>query len=137
MHAVSWENGDARRFAAEHPGILLIDPRRPPQEVVRDIASCKEVFSSSLHGLVAADSLGIPNRWVELETPHADVAANRFKFEDYYSAFGVSRTPCRMQAVAAEAPVDPVPAERIAACKAALADALAAAYGAEAGGGHA
>jgi len=133
MHAVSWENGEARLFAKEHPDIRLIDPRRPPCEVVRDIASCEEVFSSSLHGLVAADSLGIPNRWVELETPHADVAANRFKFEDYYSAFDMSRTPCRMRDVATEVPDDPVPAETIDACKAVLSNALIAAYGANPG----
>lgn len=129
LHAISWETGDAPRFAREHPDIRLIDPRRPPHEVVRDIAGCREVFSSSLHGLVAADALGIPNRWVSLETPDADATVNRFKFDDYYSAFGVQRTPCHMDEVASAVPADPISAEKLAACRRALAEALVGAYG--------
>lgn len=128
MHAVSWSNGDAEKFAREHPNIMLIDPRRSPQDVVRDIAGCAEIFSSSLHGLVAADALGVPNRWVELETPYADAKTNRFKFDDYYSAFGERRDPCRACEVVTGVPLDPVPSAKIDASKVALADALLNSY---------
>ena len=44
------------------------------------------VLSSSLHGLVAADSFGVPNRHIVLShKPKGD----GFKFDDYYSAYGV------------------------------------------------
>ena len=43
----------------------IIDVRsNDPQEVVEAIAASRAVFSSSLHGLVVADALGIPNRLV-------------------------------------------------------------------------
>lgn len=113
VHACLWASGDAMRFAREHPDIRLIDPRRTPTEVVGEIAECREVFSSSLHGLVAADALGIPNRWVALETPHADAMRNRFKFEDYYSAFGVNRQPCAMSEVAHAVPSSPISREMV------------------------
>lgn len=122
MHAYHWTDGTATAFHAEHPEIRLIDPRRPPQEVVRDIASCSEIFSSSLHGLVAADAFGIPNRWVALETPFADARRNRFKFDDYYSALGERREPCGMRDMLLEDVDDPIDRDRIAAVKRALRD---------------
>ena len=113
LHAYYWQTGQAVQFAKEHPEIRLIDPRRSPQEVVREIACCSEIFSSSLHGLVAADALGIPNRWVALETSFADARRNRFKFDDYYSALGSVREPCGLKDVAGALPCDPVPRENV------------------------
>ena len=113
LHAYYWQTGQAAQFAKEHPEIRLIDPRRSPQEVVRDIASCAEIVSSSLHGLVAADALGIPNRWVALETPFADARRNRFKFDDYYSAVGLRREPCPARLAAGERVLDPLPTDAI------------------------
>ena len=41
--------------------VRLIDPRNlVAREVVEQIAGCDFIFSSSLHGLIVADSLGIP-----------------------------------------------------------------------------
>lgn len=113
LHACSWRDGTAAAFGREHPEVKLIDPRRSPQEVVRDIAGCEEVFSSSLHGLVAADALGIPNRWVGLQTSYASDELNRFKFDDYYSAFGLRRRPCEIADVLHETPCDPAPSSEV------------------------
>ena len=125
LHACSWKNGEADAFAHEHPEIRLIDPRREPEAVVADISSCAEIFSSSLHGLIAADSLGIPNRWVSLMTPYGDAKKNRFKFDDYYSALGEVREPCAMNDVCHLPPLDPVPAEKLLSCRQALRQAAA------------
>ena len=47
--------------------------------------SCKHIISSSLHGLICSDSLGIPNRWIKL----SQLLGNDFKFKDYYSVFDI------------------------------------------------
>lgn len=113
LHACSWKSGEAAEFAKEHPDIFLIDPQRAPEDVVRDIASCREICSSSLHGLVVADALGIPNQWIELDTGLADSARTRFKFDDYYSAFGVRRNPCTLRDAVGITPSDPISSESI------------------------
>ena len=45
-----------------------------------------------MHGLIAADSLGIPNVWVE-NTYKTMLVENRFKYHDYYSLFGIKKEP--------------------------------------------
>jgi hypothetical protein len=42
-----------------------------------------------LHGLIVADSLGIPNAWIE----SPDLIGGRFKFDDYYSSLDVCENP--------------------------------------------
>lgn len=61
---------------------LLIDPGADPWRVVEAIASCEVVLSQSLHGLIVADALGVPNVWVG---PTTDMVGGRFKFDDYCS----------------------------------------------------
>ncbi len=64
------------------PGIRLIDVRRPPWEVVREIGRCRLVLSQSLHGLIVADAFEIPNIWV---APNREMVGGDFKFQDYFS----------------------------------------------------
>ncbi|MBY6414500.1 polysaccharide pyruvyl transferase family protein [Rhodococcus sp. BP-252] len=64
--------------------ITLIDPSRKPAKVIADITSCDFVMSTSLHGLIVADSYGIPNAWIELDR---EIGGAGYKFEDYYSVF--------------------------------------------------
>lgn len=70
--------------------IRIIDVERPPRDVVRDIATCHRIMSSSLHGLVIADSLGIPNRRIVLS---GKTIGGDFKFNDYSSCFGAMSKP--------------------------------------------
>lgn len=70
----------------------IIDPRQSGSAVVHQISECKSIFSSSLHGLVTADALGIPSRWIHLS--EKEIPA--FKFHDYYSAFDETRTPIQI-----------------------------------------
>jgi hypothetical protein len=71
---------------------LVIDPRQPAITVVNQIAQCGFIFSSSLHGLVTADALGIPSRWIHM----SEKSIPAFKFHDYYSAFDETRTPIQI-----------------------------------------
>lgn len=68
----------------------VIDLLQPWQEVIRQLTSCRAVISSSLHGLIVAESYGIANHWA---SPGDGVTGGRYKFDDYYSAFGVTREP--------------------------------------------
>lgn len=55
-------------------------------EVLKSIASCKVILSSAMHGLICADSLGVPNKWIELSE---NVFGNGYKYRDYYSVLGI------------------------------------------------
>lgn len=61
-----------------------------PLNVIRVIAAARKVVSSSLHGLIVADAMGIPNRRLIFGGHDVREAAaiSDFKFRDYYSAFG-------------------------------------------------
>lgn len=63
-------------------GLALIDPADEPWRVIEAIASCDAILSQSLHGLIVADALGIPNAWI---TPSDAMVGGRFKFDDYFS----------------------------------------------------
>ena len=79
-------NATVESFAARCPNSTTIDVFAGVQNVLNQIASCKAIISSSLHGLIIADSLGIPNGWVKLSD---SVIGNDFKFRDYYSIFRI------------------------------------------------
>jgi pyruvyltransferase len=68
----------------------VIDVQNSARNVVNQIAQCDIIVSSSLHGLVVADSLGIPNIWVEFSN---SVAGEGFKFKDYNSAIDYEQSP--------------------------------------------
>lgn len=61
-----------------------------PLKVLREIAAARKVVSSSLHGLIVADAMGIPNRRLVFggHGVRETAAISDFKFRDYYSAFG-------------------------------------------------
>jgi pyruvyltransferase len=75
------------RFAGE---ARFIDVEREPSAVLHDIASCEHVISSSLHGLICADALGVPNTWAVFSDR---VVGGGFKFADYASAVGRELKP--------------------------------------------
>lgn len=58
--------------------------------VLEQISQCKAILSSSLHGLIFADSLGKPSGW--FDSPGLD--GGRFKFGDYYSIFPNFKAEC-------------------------------------------
>jgi pyruvyltransferase len=60
----------------------ILDPRRPLAECLGRIAASDFVVGSSLHGVVIAESLGIPARLI------ASTSEPAFKFEDYFRGTG-------------------------------------------------
>ena len=69
---------------------IIIDVRGDVIQRLQQISQCDCIISSSLHGLVFADSFHIPNRQVVLTDK---LAGDGFKFYDYYSSFGLTPNP--------------------------------------------
>ncbi|MCA9090163.1 MAG: polysaccharide pyruvyl transferase family protein [Planctomycetaceae bacterium] len=70
-----------RQFAKSVPGARIIDPGRPWQNVVDEIAACRLIWSSSLHGLIVAEAFRIPAIWVAC-------SEGAIKYQDYYYSTG-------------------------------------------------
>lgn len=62
----------------------MLDITLPPEEFVRQLCECRFILSSAMHGLIAADAMGIPNRHILLGER---VVGGSYKFRDYYSAY--------------------------------------------------
>ncbi|MEN5075079.1 polysaccharide pyruvyl transferase family protein [Isoptericola cucumis] len=70
------------------PGTRRIDVAWTPEEVAREIAACHVVLSSSMHGLIFADALDVPNAHLKVSDK---LVGGDYKFRDYCSAFGPDR----------------------------------------------
>lgn len=85
-HYVDANNDQITGWVRRNPGVAnVIDICGHPDNVIEQLSECAFVVSSSLHGLIFADALGIPNAWVHLSD---GVAGGSFKFRDYYATFG-------------------------------------------------
>lgn len=73
--------------------VHFIDIKQTPEIVAYEIAKCEAVLSSSLHGLVFADSLHIPNMHF---LGRRELRGGNFKYEDYYSSYDLEDKPCRL-----------------------------------------
>jgi pyruvyltransferase len=108
-----WRLGIVPHFVdAEHPQIKTLKNKlgdackiihvcRNPKKVIDEIRSCDFIASSSLHGLVIADSYGIPNIRIVIRDTMPTFFYD-YKFYDYYSAFD-----CEHQVIEINASTDP------------------------------
>lgn len=68
----------------DHPDhastVLPIDVAQSPAAVARQVASCRVIVSTSLHGVITADSFGVPAVWVHMSTP---LYGGDFTFHDH------------------------------------------------------
>lgn len=76
-------------LCARDPQVKIVDVESDICEFVRDIKSCAVILSSSLHGLICADSYGIPSAWIRLSD---SIIGGHFKFHDYQESIGMART---------------------------------------------
>lgn len=74
-----------RRIKERAPNdVAIISPVAQPKDVFDNIRRCEMLISSSLHGLIIADALGIPSVW----SAESSLVGGNFKFFDYASAVG-------------------------------------------------
>ena len=95
-HFVDIDDSFVKALADSSSDIRVIDICAETSDVLRAVAECEHIISSSLHGLILADSLGIPNRWLELNRGAEMVTGAGFKYRDYYSTFGLAPEPLRL-----------------------------------------
>lgn len=84
--------GNERLAALARSGgdaVTVINVHQGAAAAVRQIAACDAVFTTSLHGLVTADSYGIPACWTTMEPP---LDGGDFKFRDYEAALTPGNT---------------------------------------------
>jgi pyruvyltransferase len=69
-------------LAQSSDDFLLIDPMQDAASVCQQISACDQIYASSLHGLITADSYGVPSTWVS----PGDQA--HLKYYDYAASIG-------------------------------------------------
>lgn len=62
--------------------VLDLNVHEGPRAFLEQMALCEVVVSSSLHGIIFAEALGLPNLWVKVSNR---VAGEGFKFFDWYT----------------------------------------------------
>jgi len=77
-------------MANVYPNSILIDITAEPLDVIRQISSCECILSSSLHGLIVADSFHIPNMFIYVTS---SMRGDGIKYRDYYSNFDLPGEP--------------------------------------------
>ena len=84
-HIPHWQDAElAQKFSKLIPApfttkVIIYDG--DPLAILRDIAACHRIVTSSLHGMIAADAFGIPRRVEICSKMERD--GGDFKFRDY------------------------------------------------------
>ncbi|MDD6040384.1 MAG: polysaccharide pyruvyl transferase family protein [Clostridia bacterium] len=89
-HYVEKDEPLVQKMLSFYEDSVLIDVQEETRDVVRKIAECEVIFSTSLHGLIVANSFGIPSQWCRLTDR---ILGNGYKYHDYYQSFGMDRNP--------------------------------------------
>jgi hypothetical protein len=85
-HYIDAENELIDKLVSENQGAIKINILGDPIETLNAINECEAIVSTAMHGLIAADSLNIPNKWIEVSD---GVIGGGFKYRDYYSVFDI------------------------------------------------
>ena len=87
-HYTDKENTQLKEFLKRYPHVKFLDILSDVDSFISAMTECEFILSSSLHGLIMADSFGIPNQWLVISDK---VEGNNFKFHDYYSVFDMAQ----------------------------------------------
>jgi Polysaccharide pyruvyl transferase len=71
--------------------IHIISPHNSWENVLQQISTlCHYVASSSLHGLIVSEAIGIPTLWFQIPDQKTAMTEGNFKYNDYYDSIGIS-----------------------------------------------
>jgi len=76
------EQSQVLKAIEKDESVTVISVSEPVERFIDKIVQCEFILSSSLHGLILADSYNIPNKRVVLG---GAILGGNYKFEDYYS----------------------------------------------------
>lgn len=88
---VIWHYADADMAPPLPVGCIGISTALAPEDFVRAVAGCRLILSSSLHGIVCADSMGIP--CIRLKQLSGEIRDFDYKHADYYNGTGRDLMP--------------------------------------------
>lgn len=84
-----WRSVNAAwRAVARKLGWVFVDPRDPPEQVMRNIAGAELLLTEALHGAIVADAFRVP--WTPIRTS-AEVLG--FKWDDWCASVGLTYEP--------------------------------------------
>ncbi|MDE0870866.1 MAG: hypothetical protein OSA37_02990 [Flavobacteriales bacterium] len=87
-------------------GVKVIDIRQSTLDLMNDVSSIRKLLSSSLHGLILADTMGIPNCRVQFSS---NVIGGDFKFLDYCHSVGRVHSNHSLNATTTKSTLDGLP----------------------------
>ncbi len=67
--------------------VLVIDLTDPIEKVIKQINSCEQIISTSLHGIIVSQAYGIPSLWYTYGA--TKLYGDDVKFYDYFSSVGI------------------------------------------------
>ena len=86
-HRSEWSREDYIAQLGALPGVRLINFRSDDcKDCISQIAACESIYSSSLHGLIVADALGIKNHW--FQGNRFEGSGHDYKYFDYALSVG-------------------------------------------------
>jgi len=86
-HYRTWDSFDWVQVAA-NAGMVAINPRLSPSEVIAQTRACSRIMAESLHGAICADAMAIP--WAPCILAHR---FNEFKWKDWLATVNRSFAP--------------------------------------------
>jgi pyruvyltransferase len=84
-HYVDEGSAGVAALSVQFPDCRVISVNAPAAQVVKAISECDLILSSSLHGLIVADTMGIPNARMQFSK---SIKGGDFKFADYGASVG-------------------------------------------------
>lgn len=82
-HVSEINHPEVRRLERNGAKVIRFDKYDHWHNVIDDMRACRNIVSSSLHGLILSDAYSIPNGWISLTD---NLIGGYFKFLDYFSS---------------------------------------------------
>lgn len=82
-HYIDKPSLDSLNIISNNTSYKVIDITDRMDKVIHEICSCKNIISSSLHGIIVAHAYGIPAVWLKLSDR---ISGGNFKFYDYFAS---------------------------------------------------